>query len=341
MRADDDPFPVPASDPAIAVGKQGKIYAVWRAARFWPGDGDIYFAVWEPGATSWTPGVRVNNDAGSANQRAPAIAVDSDDNVHIIWQDHRNGTQDPDIYWAKRFAQSGTWSQNKRVNNDTPGAVQANPSITVDKSNNAFAIWQDSRNGHHIYAAKLAANSAVWGLNRRVTPANATDPGPQNPDIAVDGYGFAYAVWEDYSSGAQNPDIYFALHPPGNAAWVPMMRVNDDTGKAVQRTPAIAASDTGVVYAVWEDFRNGFTDSDIYLSWWIFGDVSWHSNRRVNSDPGTTPQNLPDIAVDGDRNAYVIWQDNRNPQSRPDIYFAFIRASSLPNSFLPLILKGV
>lgn len=340
LRADDDPFPAPASDPAVAIGSHGEIYAVWRAPRTWPNDGDIYFAIWEPGAASWTPGIRVNNDpVGFADQRAPAIAVDSDGNVHVVWQDYRNGAQDPDIYWAKRAAQSGVWSSNQRVNDDFAGGFQANPALTVDRSNNAYAIWEDSRNGRHLYAARLPADGIFWGTNRRVT-ADATDPGPQNPDIAVDGGGNTYAVWEDYGRGTQNPDILFAVQPPGNSVWGPAMRVNDDSGTAAQHTPAIAASDSGVVYAVWQDYRNGFTDPDIYIAWWLFGDVRWRGNRRVNRDTGSAPQSLPDIAMDGNRNAYVIWQDSRDPQSRPDIYFAFIGAADLPTSYLPLILKG-
>ncbi|MFQ6057808.1 MAG: hypothetical protein ACE5MB_02870 [Anaerolineae bacterium] len=260
-----------------------------------------------PADSSWSPNIRVNDDPGTARQWLPAIAVDGSGNAYAIWQDERSGEWMMDVYFAHRPA-SEQWGSNKKVNDDAGTAWQLAPAIAVDAFGNAYAVWADSRNGDlDIYFAYRPLGGS-WGPNEKVND----DGGRAHqewPDIAVDGYGNACAVWVDRRH--DNKDIYRACRPAGGS-WGPNERVNDDSRGAEQDRPAIAMNASGQVCVVWMDRRNG--DPDIYSA------CNWGPNEKVNDDSGVADQDWPDIAVDGFGNAYAIWVDGRNGDE--DIFFA-------------------
>lgn len=223
--------------------------------------------------------------------------------------------------------------------NDDPGtADQLFPSIAVDSSGNAYAVWQDERNGNYDIYFSYRPAGGNWSANVKVND----DPGAADqysPAIAVDSLGNAYAVWMDYRNG--NYDIYFSYRPAGGS-WDTNVKVNDESGTAAQWYPAIAVDASGNAYAVWDDFRNG--NFDIYFSYRSAGG-SWGANVRVNDDPGTAGW-FPAIAVDSSGNAYAVWDDYRNGDSdtyfNPDIYFSLYSLPWEPTSFLylPIVMKN-
>lgn len=261
-----------------------------------------------------SPNVRVNDDiTGTAQQEYPAVAADADGDAYAVWEDQRNS--DDDIYFAYRPV-TGAWGANVRVNDAITGTVwQRSPAIAVDVDENAYAVWEDRRNGDRdIYFAYRPAGG-TWGTDVRVNDDITGTTWQESPDIAVDADGNAYAVWVDDRDS--DDDIYFAYRPAGGT-WEADVRLNDDiTGTAQQRSPTIAVDADGNAYAVWEDRRN--SNPDIYFAYRPAGGT-WGPNVRVNDDGGTASQSVPDIAVDADGNAYTVWEDARYDS---DIYFAY------------------
>jgi len=94
-----------------------------------------------------------------------------------------------------------------------------------------------------------------------------------------------------------------------------------------QINPAMAGNGNGVLYAVWEDGRNGGVfNRDIYFTLSTDGGFTWaEDDIRVNDDdplPHTANQNKPDLAYDPSRDLlYAVWQDQRSGDF--DIYFSY------------------
>ena len=332
VRADDGPAGTIQRGAAIAIDRRGRAIAVWVDDR--SGDPDIYWAKRSAGAGSWTPGGRVN-DVTTGAQLAPDIVIDRWGNVYAVWEDHRNGANNPDIYFAAMPLTASGWSASQLVN-DSPIARQTRPALAVDHEGNLYAVWSDNRGGNpDIYIAKRPKGGSVWTAGVRV---NDVTSGQQiNPDVAVDGLDSVHVVWEDYRNGLHDPDIYASTLVSGSTSWRAGCRINDDAGHLLQKGPAIAATRHGSVYAVWADKRNG--NLDIYFSILRLGN-GWSANSKLNDDMGGRDQDEPSIASDPDGNAYVVWRDFRNASTGPDIIFAFLSRPERLRVYLPLAAKG-
>ena len=125
--------------------------------------------------------------------------------------------------------------------------------------------------------------------------------------------GTLWLVWEDLARSRRK--VYLAKLSPGSAAFSAPVRVS--SGSADQRNPRIAITDSGDVYIVWQDNRNG--NWDIYASVRSGGR---NVAREVRVTRSRRNETNPAIAVGHESPAhlYIAWQDNRN--GNEDIYAA-------------------
>jgi hypothetical protein len=125
-----------------------------------------------------------------------------------------------------------------------------------------------------------------------------------------------------------DPEVYY----PDSQVDHPPLPPSDPFNNVDQINPALTGNGDGVLYAAWEDGRNGGVfNRDIYFNRSADGGTTWLANDiRINDDPGlpdTANQNKPDLAYDptgglaGDGRLYAVWQDRRNGDY--DIYFAY------------------
>jgi hypothetical protein len=253
VRVDDASGSTESRWPSIAVDLSGNAYVVWYDNR--NGNNDVYFS-YRPAGGSWQANVRVDDAPDSTNVETPSIAVAPSGNAYVVWSDSRNGNYD--IYFSYRPA-GGSWQTNVRVDNAHGSTMAWHPSIAVDSSGNAYAVWQDYRNGNDIYFSYRPAGGS-WQANARVNNASGSI-GASHPSIAVDLSGNAYAMWSDDRNG--NNDVYFSYRPVGGS-WQANQRVDDAPGLTGAYVPSIAVNPSGSAYAVWQDYRNG--NDDIYYS---------------------------------------------------------------------------
>ncbi len=308
----DDPQAVDGAGfdgPAIAVDSTGNAHATWYDYRNRYPQRDIYYAKLAAGSGIWGDNIQINDVMINAGQGVPAIAADGVGNLYAVWKDWRNG--DIDIYFSRSTDAGQPWTANVRVSDSI--STQLDPAIAVDWAGNAYAVWEDHRNGVDIYFAKQPSGSSTWSANVRVND-EVRMAHKLAPAIAVDEAGNVFVVWWDNRNG--DYDIYFSRSTDGGQTWSPDVRLNDDTSSAGQALPAIAAHDVGNVYVVWADQR---TARKIYFICSTDGGQTWSANVRVTDEESVSPW-APAIAVDGAGNAYVVWEDHRN--GNDDIYFA-------------------
>ncbi len=299
--------------PSIAVDKSGKAYIAWQDRR--NGDEDIYFASSSTYGISWTnPNVVIYS--GPGDQTNPSLAIDSQGNLYVVWQDGRN--PDLDIYFARSLDGGKTWPM-PHVPVNISGADQSNPEITVDSSGVVYVTWEDNRDGHYdIHFSKSEDGGTTWTPSKKVN-ADWLSSTQLDPTIAVDTNGTIYIAWEDEIGG--NYDIYFGRSKDGGSTWSdPSIKVNTDQTTMGQTNPTIGVRGEDEVYLAWQDNRWG--SPDIYFASSNNSGGNWsHPNKKINTDIGSAQQLNPSMAVSATGTIYVAWDDWRNGDL--DIYLSY------------------
>jgi BNR repeat-like domain len=85
----------PSYDPFIAADSMGNIHVVWEKGTV--GNYDIFYKKSTDGGATWT--TTQNLVSNWADSHEPAIAVDTSDNLHMVWVDCRSGNWE--IYYKK------------------------------------------------------------------------------------------------------------------------------------------------------------------------------------------------------------------------------------------------
>ena len=89
----------------------------------------------------------------------------------------------------------------------------------------------------------------------------------------------------------------FAPQASSQRGWTSNTQVNDDSGAATQWRPSLAIDAAGVLFAAWEDERQGH--ADIYFARSSDRGQTWSANQRVNNDTGATAQRQPSLVAIG------------------------------------------
>lgn len=262
---------------------------------------------------------KISSDTSGEAQSNSRLTVDGSGNIYVVWEDNRlTGA-------SKIMAQKYNPSKNAQWPNTTAPEDQyvstsnkkTVPDVLVDQSGNLYAAWGDGENGQEdIFIAKLLSTdgSAIW--NHKVV-TNADNFDQRYPRIALTDNGTQATttlVWQDNRSG--NWDIYVQnINSSGNNQWTPEFKANRDSGTTDQYEPMVITSQSGDIYIVWTDERNG--DKDIYLAKYAStSNFLWEI--KANNDGGVTSQYQADIAKDSGDNIYLSWTDERNGDK--DIY---------------------
>jgi hypothetical protein len=166
-------------------------------------------------------------------------------------------------------------------------------------------VWvqnEDTRND--VYSTRFSGSS--WSAPERIDNHIGNTI---QPDIAVDGMGFAHAVWSQADLDFEN--IWATQYTPGSGWGAPDLiePPNDDARRDDDATnPRVGVNAAGNAFVVWHQ------NSESWGSIW--------SNRL---DPGTgwmtaeiieqldRAASLPRIAVDDARHAHAVWPHSREP----------------------------
>lgn len=294
------------SAPAIAVAPDGTLYAAWEDLR--DGQWNIYLSKSTDGGTTWSANWAIQPTETSTSHRAPSIAAASGGNVYVVWEEDGSDTSSVDIMFASSSDGGTTWSSPVRAAFDVSASEQRTPAVAFDGGGTLYVAWMDTRSGHgDIYVARSTNGGSSWGLGVRVND-NSTLTDQSLPTLAAGDSGHVYLAWSDGRNG--NDDIFFAASTNSGQSWSQNVKVNSDTGSAVQTEPSLARDGVGDLHLTWRDTRNG--DADIFYARSTNEGAGWQTNRRVNQDGPGALQYLPSVAADEAGRVFVSWRDNRD-----------------------------
>ena len=294
------------SQPAVALDSDDTVYALWIDGR--GSSPSLYWAA-QPDGGAWSANLAVPPAVGSVSASdPPSLAIDAQRRLYVLWIDLRNGNRD--VYFAARSA-AGAWSAAERVNDDATVGDQHHPSLAVDSAGNAYAVWQDPRNGDDdVYFAYRPAGGA-WSANSRVNHDVGTTS-QAKPDIAVDGQGNGYVAWSRNTTVGRIIEFAFRPH---RGSWGAAETVSGSGAGVFYDEPAIAADPAGNAALAWH-YR--YMDRTTVVTAYRRAGGGWG---------GSYPEPFafaPDVSMDGAGNAHLVYVGERNPNRIPHIYGSII-----------------
>ncbi|MBD3255114.1 MAG: hypothetical protein GF383_08465 [Candidatus Lokiarchaeota archaeon] len=303
-----------------------------------------------------------NNDTSDY----PDIVVDSDNNLHVVWQDSTKGSWgggdgDKEIMYAN-YSASG-WSNATVISDDETGwntLSSYDPVIAVDASNNLHVVWEETTNGD-------------WGSDTEIMYVNYTASGWSDatvisddetawntgesidPDIGVDSNNDLHVVWVDETEGPWGgvyPDWEIMYANYTSSGWSNATVISDGFADIwgwnndTSVHPDIVVDSDNNLHVVWEDdtegpWGGGSSDSEIMYAYYT--NSSW-SNATVISDKwgdgeewNTGNSRDPTITIDTSDNIHVVWEDyTEGPwgggSSDYEIMYAYYTNSSWSNA---------
>jgi hypothetical protein len=265
-------------------------------------------AQWSSDPTLNTPICTANND-----QLSPAILSDGKGGAYIVWSDHRF---EPLLFGGDIFMQRiNSAGENQWV---ADGMViyqwadgQVQPKIVTDGHGGNIILWRSITGfDGKLYAQRTDSTGlTLWG-------------GFAKP-VCVTGVSNYHKMVANSSGGAliswsRDGDIYAQqIDGTGAPAWtvngIPICTATNN-----QVYTAMAPNGNEGAFIVWEDYRAGFTDPNIYAQHLASnGNLSWQSDG-IGICTSTGSQRNPQILKSDNSSAYIVWTDTRNASD--DIY---------------------
>jgi hypothetical protein len=317
--------------PAIGVDSQDHVHIVWQSDS---GD-DIAYIKLDPylddmdgdAATLATIELVAATDLyGDDYQLDPRIAIDSNDHVHVVWE---NG-DDYEIAYMQLNSGGGVVVPYTKVA-DTNNDWQRRPFVAVDSNDDPHIVWNDEPVGSsskEIYYAMLDGSDGSHLIGATmITPDDDEDS--KRSDIVVDDEDMVHVFWTD-DRGANKQEIYYTKLDPslddqdGDPANEPTITVIDDTRLTTDDgEPSVApqaAFQCGYIHVTWKDDRiNQGADPPEDVFYMV---LDKNGNTVVPETPLTTgstldythshADNVIPVAVDADGKAHAAWCDGRN-----------------------------
>ena len=232
--------------------------------------------------------------ATGANTANVRLGLDAAGDTVAIW-DRANGGSEI-LQASTRLASSGSWQTP--VNLSEAGHSAASPSLAVDSSGDAVAVWRRSNGSNEIVQAAVREGaSGSWQA-----PVNLSAAG-QNayyPTAAIDSAGDAVVVWQRYTGATWL--IQATARLGSNGTWQTPVTINETSSEG--STPQLAMNADGEAVAAWDQLIGGHqlvkaaTLQAPSGSWQppvTLAEAGWNSFG-------------PQVAVSSDGDAAVVWR---------------------------------
>lgn len=188
--------------------------------------------------------VDVSRSSGEAFE--PEIAVDSADNINIVWQDTREGEN---AIWFCRSTDGGqTFSEPVRVSTGTGRATEAH--IAVDASNRIHVAWVDESNGDfQIFYSRSTDDGQSFSA-----PLDASDDAGEEfhkPYVAAFEES-VYIAW--HQDSGRSRQVLLVNSSDAGVSFSDAEQVSQaEAGRGRAHSPAIAFDSEGRLHIVWID----------------------------------------------------------------------------------------
>jgi len=331
-----------STSPSIAIDSAGQAHIVWVDNR--NGNDEIYYVKVDSLGTKTIFDKRLTFDPRQSS--APAIAVDSKDNVHVVWQDLREEIRifpvNYEVYYLKLNNNGNVLVPERRL---TPADTRYSlgPSITVDHEDRTHVLWIDNRDTEHlpfhdVFYKRLDLDGNVLTEEKKITSISKRITPPRAPSPIIDSHGNLVLTFLD-----ERPRLKFGIYLKrldynGTSLGPDLTVTSSSKDLGGYADPPRATIDRrGRVYVISSDLRSDWGPQKLYRDECfhvLFGDwkftplylefrrqlygVRLDAGQVLNEDCITSElQNsmMPSICTDSHGTMHLVWLQTRDKQS--------------------------
>ena len=175
------------------------------------------------------------------------------------------------------------------------------PAIAIDRWGRIHVVWEDFQThpvvvrGDILYRQK---DGIFWGEIINISHDSLTEA--WTPRIAVDTFGCAHVVWEEFVYGTRNK-IYYSFFD--GKSWSAPISLSDSLlqGNSKAKWADIAIDQKNRIHLVWQDAITGYTE--VYYA--MYDGDHWSTPLNLSNNPNGAV--IPKIAIDGQNHLHVVW----------------------------------
>ena len=225
--------------PSIAVGSNDNIHVVRDDGI--SGNREIFYQKSTNGGVTW---ITKRLTWTSGHSSVPDITIDSNNHIHVVWQDDTPGKDE--IYYKKSTNGGTSWT-TKRLTHNAGGS--RTPAVAADSNNHVHVVWYDDSSGNwEIYYKKSTDGGASWATKRLTWNFVVS----WLPDITVDSSDNIHVVLQSDLPGSY--DIYYKRSTDSGSTWA-SKRLTWIPGNSW--FPAIALGPNNHIHVVWREDSRG------------------------------------------------------------------------------------
>jgi len=247
--------PTRSRDSSISIDSNGNVHIAWED---YGGDYEIYYTKLDNNGNTLVDNLKLTFDP--AYSYDPSISTDSNNNVHIVWWDSKDGNHE--IYYTKLDNNGNTIINDSRLTFDS--GISRSPLIAIDSNDNVHIEWMDDRdypgtnNYYEIYYTKLDNNGNTLVDDLRLTFDSSW---LWWPSISTDSNDNVHIAWWDERDGGGGAEIYYTKLDNNGNTLIDDSRLIFDSG--MSKSPSISIDSNDNVHIAWHDDRD-YGNGEIY-----------------------------------------------------------------------------
>jgi hypothetical protein len=315
----------------MAVDSTGTIYLAYRKAPPGLSESEIYVAVSKDNGKTWTnlgggpiaivnappvvSGVTQGGGTG-IDQRVPSIAIDSRNQVHVVWYGRDpvyTGANERQIKYARW--NGATWLPWINISPVTGYSSsiywQEHPVIVIGKNDVLHVLWEGPDAGsasvQQIKHAMSTDLGMTWTSWENISPIDSS--GQSRPDAVTDANGNLYAAWYGGVSSQTGTRIKYARWDASSRNWGQAQIVAGIEGFN-QKHVSLAIDRSNTLRLVWDGSDNNNSNSLVkYSSLNLnLSTPTWSAWTNINTITRLN-QSDPMISIGPTGLVLVAWQE--------------------------------
>lgn len=273
---------------------------------------DIYYQRYRSSNSSNQLWGSVKLTSKTGNSVKPSLAIDSNDVLHVVWEDTRNKSHTIMYGRSSTSVSSGnenfvTWTTSNLNGKDiviSGDLYSEDPHVMVDNDDVVHIIFAARINSSDDSIYEIYYCNNQYGVFTSPIRISEFSKKSRNPIMVVDKLMNRYVFFS--CKQLANEEIYMSKYDYAKREWNLPKRISFSDADSV--TPSVCIDSDGIIYIYWVD-KTSSSNSVGFAKYDSFVDVVSPSTIR----PSSAPSNVIKLraAIDETKTIYLAWEDSR------------------------------